>query len=184
MPEKVVCTQTDKRLSRKKKSFSVGIVTPVSPNSKNTSLILKLIEPICELDFQMYVLALGDEKTQEFYFNFSERYPDNFHVLESIPKNKEKVLSESHVVLFPEVPDIDMLRLLSQKGALPLLPRRKSEMNLVDFDSLKEVGNCFIYDDNFWKLLSTLLRAYETFKFPYDWSNCQKNMKEMLKQEY
>ncbi|MEK7529213.1 MAG: hypothetical protein AAB592_05595 [Patescibacteria group bacterium] len=44
-----------------------------------------------------------------------------------------------------------------------------------DFDPIKEAGNGFFYQNkNKWEIFAAIVRALETFRFPYDWKNVQK----------
>ncbi len=160
--------------------FSVGFITPLTVSKKADSFF-KIIEPLCELDFDMSVLAFGDESSQEACFDYAEKYRERFNVLESVPKNKDTIISNSQVIIFTDKPEKDILKKLSKKGVIAVIPEAALLEGLENFDPQQEKGNCFAYDiNNHWDLLATVLRAYETFKFPYDWSNCKKNFKKVI----
>ncbi len=62
-------------------------------------------------------------------------------------------------------------------GVVPLVAR-SLRAGAEDYDPLNEKGNAFIYRDmNAWHMTSALVRAAETYKFPFDWKCIVKNAK-------
>lgn len=160
------------------KQFTIGVISPLNDKHR-AELLFKAAEPLCELGFSLSVLAVGNQESQEQCFELSQRYGDRFELLESIPSNRTKVLGKAQVVLFTSAPDKDLLKELAKKGVVPIMPYDDSlAVDFVGFDVQQEQGNCFLYDpENFWECLATAIRAYENFKFPYDWGNLRKNLK-------
>gem|GEM_PF-1203798 len=159
------------------KKFTIGVILPL--NEKNRSdLFFKTVEPLCELGFSFKVLAVGDQGSQEHCFELSQKFGNNFELLESIPANRAKVIQKSQVVLFTSTPEKSLIKELSRKGVVPIMPYDDAMLEFTSFDVQQEQGNCFLYDpNNFWECLATAIRAYENFKFPYDWGNLRKNLK-------
>jgi glycogen synthase len=56
---------------------------------------------------------------------------------------------------------------------------------LEDYNPVQESGNAFIFTvENHWKCFASLVRALETFRFPYDWRTIQRHaMDTMDRQE-
>lgn len=54
-------------------------------------------------------------------------------------------------------------------GTIPISPARAE---VADYDPNHETGNGFVYKKPaHWSVFAALVRALETFKFPYDWKN-------------
>ena len=163
-----------------KKSFHIGCITPLT-EKRNVEMFFRAVEPLCELGFSVSVLAVGDEASQEKCFEFSQKYPHQFEILESIPKNQESIISKSQVILFMEAPEKSLIKKIGKKGVIPMMPFSTKHKEFQNFDAQQESGNCFLYDPtNFWEFLATIIRAYENFKFPYDWSQLRKSLKKTV----
>ena len=162
------------------KKFTIGVILPLTENNR-ADLFFKTVEPLCQLGFTFSVLAVGDQASQEQCFELSQKFPDSFELLESIPANRDKVIHKSQVALFTNSPDKKIIKELSRKGVVPIMPYDDALIEFASFDVQQEQGNCFLFNpDNAWECLATTIRAYENFKFPYDWGNLRKNLKKVF----
>ncbi|NCP67523.1 hypothetical protein GW756_02480 [bacterium] len=162
------------------KKFTIGVILPLTETNRS-ELFFQTVEPLCDLGFTFSVLAVGDQASQEKCFDLSQKFPDNFELLESIPANRDKVVQKSQVVLFTSSPDKKVIKELSRKGVVPIMPYDDALIEFASFDVQQEQGNCFLYNpENQWECLATIIRAYENFKFPYDWGNLRKNLKKVF----
>lgn len=65
------------------------------------------------------------------------------------------------------------------KGCVPIAP--KDGNGTVDYNPLQEEGNGFYFKTpTKWEVFAAIVRAKETYQFPYDWENL---VKEILKRE-
>ncbi len=162
------------------KKFTIGVVLPLT-EANRSELFYKTVEPLCELGFKFSVLAVGDQASQEQGFALSQKFPKHFELLESIPANRDKVISKSQVMLCTSAPEKKLIKELARKGVVPVMPYDDSLLEFASFDVQQEQGNCFLFNpDNAWECLATVIRAYENFKFPYDWGNLRKNLKKVF----
>jgi len=162
------------------KKFTIGVILPLT-ESNRSELFFKTVEPLCALGFNFSVLAVGDQASQSQCFELTQRFPDQFELLESIPTNRDTVVRKSQVVLFTSSPDKKTIKELSRKGVVPIMPYDDNLAEFASFDVQQEQGNCFLFNpDNHWECLATTIRAYENFKFPYDWGNLRKNLKKVF----
>lgn len=156
------------------KLFNIGVIAPLTQR-RNSEFFFRACEAMCELGFMISVLAIGDEVSQSKCFDLAQKYPEQFEVLEALPRNKNKILTHSNVILFPATPLEDNLKKVLKKGIVPIMPYQKHFYN---FDAQSEFGNAFLFsEDNFWDFFATIVRAFENFKFSYDWGNLQKQIK-------
>ena len=159
------------------KHFNIGVIAPLT-QKRNSDFFFRACEAMCELGFMISVLAQGDEVSQRKCFDLAQKYPGQFEVLEAIPRNKNKILSGADVMLFPAEPEEGNLKRVMKKGIVPIMPYQEHFYN---FDAQSESGNAFLFTpDNFWEFLATIVRAFESFKFSYDWNNLQKQVKKSL----
>ncbi len=71
--------------------------------------------------------------------------------------------------------DEDVLRAFAA-GVVPLVP--SGLIGAENYDPNREKGNSFIYNGmSQWSMFSALVRAMETFKFPFDWKCVVRNGK-------
>ncbi len=162
------------------KKFTIGVILPLTEGNRS-ELFFKTVEPLCNLGFKISVLAVGDQASQEQCYELSQKFPGNFELLESIPVNRDKVIGKSQIILFTSSPEKSLIKELSRKGVVPVMPYDDKLIEFASFDVQQEQGNCFLYNpDNLWECLATAIRAYENFKFPYDWGNLRKNLKKVF----
>ena len=61
-------------------------------------------------------------------------------------------------------------------GAVPIAPRTPSLQN---YNPVQESGNAFLYDElTKWHCFGAIVRALETFNFPFDWRTIQRHCME------
>jgi len=78
-----------------------------------------------------------------------------------------KVISDSDVVVLLNA-DEKMLKLAWSQGVVPVT--QAFSPNIKDYNPNTESGNAFIYQNiDKWEIFAAIVRALETYKFPYDW---------------
>ncbi len=158
----------------KTKNFHVGVIMPLTEKN-NSDFFFRAIEAMCEFGFEISILAEGDDQAQKECFKCAQKHPKNFEILESVPKNRNRILESSDVILCPEMPKKSILEKIQNAGIIPILPAGKNR-NLKNYDPQSETGNVFLFEpENFWRFLKTIICASENSKFEYDWKNLQKN---------
>lgn len=158
----------------KMKEFNIGVIMPLTAKN-NSDFFFRAIEAMCEFGFKISILAEGDNQAQKSCFECAQKFPENFEILEAVPKNRTRVLESSDVILCPEMPKKALLEKIQTAGIIPILPAGKNH-NLKNYDPQAESGNVFLFEpENFWRFLKTIICASENAKFEYDWKNLQKN---------
>jgi hypothetical protein len=157
----------------KNKNIHIGSISPVN-GKHETEIFCKSLEAMCELGFNISVLAEGDQATQNCCFNLLEKYPEQFQVLESMSSNKKIILESVDSVIFSENPAKKDLAEIIAHNIVPILPEGNG---LKDFDLKNETGEAFTFKEgSIWSFVSALVRANENFKFPYDWKTLKHNL--------
>lgn len=81
-------------------------------------------------------------------------------------ENRHKVMQAADMAIAFDFNDVEEMML---SGVVPISGKRKE---VSDYDANSEKGNAFVYGaTNRWVIFATLVRALETFKFPYDWAH-------------
>lgn len=81
-------------------------------------------------------------------------------------ENRKKLLDAADIALIFEFSDVQELLL---NGIIPVSCERPG---VIDYNPNRETGNSFVYRHKSpWGIFAALVRAIETFKFPYDWKH-------------
>ena len=140
--------------------------------SKRTPLIGIDVSSIAESELPMWdkiISGIADYGARTVVF-VSALQVDNFH------KNKKLIVQEKngHDIYEP----LDIIVLPSNKPideafknvAVPVTFVKENDT--CDYDPIAEKGNGFYFSrKNKWEIFATVVRAIETYKFPYDWKN-------------
>ncbi len=155
------------------KVIHIGAVSSVK-SRENSAIYCQALEAMCELGFRVSVIAEGNSETQECCFKLLEKYPEQFEVLESLDTNKQKILNNADAVIFAENPAKKVLAEVVANNVVPILPEGNG---LNDFDLKNETGEAFTFKEgSIWLFVSAIVRANESFKFPYDWKTIKHNL--------
>lgn len=161
------------------KSFEISIITGVEKEGSAT--LIEACRGMCQLGFKINALPQGAKAWQDACFDLQSEFPDNFIALEAVPANRELALKNAQIVLFPAVPSMADLKLLQKKSIMVALPWNACETftDMMNFDAQQESGNCFLYTQNHtWDLAANMVRAFENYKFSYDWGQLKKRWKD------
>ncbi len=86
-----------------------------------------------------------------------------------LSSNPEKDLSKADMVIFLRS-DPKLYETAFRELCVPVAPRLNPKTK--DYNAILEQGNGFYFaPENKWEIFAALIRACETFQFPYDWEN-------------
>ncbi len=123
---------------------------------KEREIVAMVLEGIEAVD--MEVVLLADDKIDSF--------GKNAHHLSYNRKNRHALLEAADLALTFRFSDVGEMLL---NGVIPVSSERK---DVEDYNPNRETGNGFVYKtDSQWGIFAALVRASETFKFPYDWKH-------------
>lgn len=138
----------------------IGLVIDRPLEEGQKEMIEKFLEGSGSLDVEIVVVA--DTNLDSFSF------PHVHHIPYSEKNRKEAMQAIDMMVTLP-FNDLEEMWL---NGAVPVSCKRKG---VSDYDPNRETGNAFVYGDikkaDYWKIFAGVVRALETFKFPYDWQS-------------
>lgn len=139
-------------------------------------LFEELVPALLSQPLEILVLGKGSAKYGTLCTKLSKEHNHRFHIV----PDKEEAIAEMYaaadMALFTgEVPESELARCLAS-GAVPVsLPHR----TLDDYNPVQETGNAFLYDSaDLWRCFAAIVRAVETYKFPFDWRTIQRHCQE------
>ncbi|MFH1284764.1 MAG: hypothetical protein ABIH78_04230 [Candidatus Peregrinibacteria bacterium] len=146
-----------KKLSFSDKRPLLGIFLDRELSCDHAEMIKAMLSGVRAIGFEIVVLA--DSNLETFSI-------PNIIILPYSRMNRKTLLESADMALGFEFNDIEELLI---NGVIPISPTR-SEVK--DYNPNHETGNSFIYKQNDpWYMFAAIVRARETFKFPYDWKN-------------
>jgi hypothetical protein len=144
-----------KKMAFSEKKPLIGIVLDKELTTKQTACLEAITQGAGSIDVQ--VVVLSDHKVHE---------GDGMLHLPYSQANRKNLLAAADMTLSFSFNDIEEMLL---NGAIPISTARPE---IKDYNPNKEIGNAFVYKKrNKWGMFAAVVRARETFKFPYDWNN-------------
>lgn len=141
------------KLSIKSNKALLGIILEKNLSKEDEKTLFNLLDGLRNADFE--VVILGNEK-----------FKKNSYLLPYTKNNRKILLEAADMALSFSFNDVEEMLL---HGTIPISDERPE---IKDYNPNKEVGNSFVYTvNNQWCIFAALIRALETFKFPYDWKN-------------
>lgn len=151
-----------KKLLSQKLSFAhrkplLGIILDKELSPEAEESLKNILEGTAHIDVQVVILA----DTNLGVFSVPHTV-----VLPYSRNNRKIVLQAADISLSFNFSDVEEMLL---NGTIPVSPARAE---IVDYNPNHETGNGFVYKNtDSWCMFAALVRALETFKFPYDWNN-------------
>jgi len=155
------------------KTFLVSITSEFT-NSSYGNIYTSVLEGLLNIGVQVLVRGKGTKKYQQQIENLQNSYSQSLAVFEDIDENIRRVYAATDANIFLKINNNSLkdLEMCMRYGNIPISIQHQG---LVDFDPLKETGNCFLIEKiSPWNIFESVIRAKENFKFAYDWQNIQK----------
>jgi hypothetical protein len=161
-------TSASKKAAKKKAQKSWGLkVDDAIPlvlvrdiNEDLSQLLGGIVDGVSSVGVQLIIEQPELDSLWSTWRELSERSDGWIRVLSS-EECKERV---ADIEVFEEV-TVDVLTMLKEERVVPI-----SAAGVKAFDPVNERGNGFTYvSSDPWSLFAALVRASETYKFPYDW---------------
>ncbi len=146
------------------------------------ALMEQILPGIEELDVELLVRGRGAEKYGKLFTDLAKKHKGRMAILPDDEDSVRKMLAASDIALFfDEQKNTDDLNNALRYGVIPVCITQQS---LSNYNPVQESGNAFLYEKaTSWKCFAALVRALETFKFPFDWRTIQRNAMESAPQK-
>lgn len=141
-------------------------------------LLKELLPGLMELPVQVVILGKGSASYGKLLTELAKEHAHRIAIIPNDDKAIRKMYAASDMALFLSNPSaLNELNHALAYGAVPLAP---SVSKLNDYNPNQESGEAFTYDKmTVWHAFASVVRALETFKFPYDWRTIQRHCMEL-----
>jgi glycogen synthase len=154
-----------------KNHFLIAITTPLF-DKYNADIWADILPGLSDMGFQIAIRA----NAQESYKAIAEAYTeDHTGTCTLISEDHyEEIYQAADVLLVFSDDDetkAEVKNALSH-GVIPIIANDFPLENIENYNPNLENGNSFVYyKKSAWSLFAALVRAYENYRFPYDWKN-------------
>ncbi len=175
-PKKAILTIKEKfqkkhKLYEDKNHFIVCITTPLF-DENNADLWAALLPGLSDMGFQIVIRANASEKHKDIAMAFAE---DHSALCAIIDEEEYMSVYEVSDILLTFSQDKETIREVKHalaKGVIPVVAHDFPLDILENYNPNLENGNSFMYyKQTPWSIFATIIRAYENYRFPYDWRN-------------
>lgn len=168
--KELFCTEAGLKFD--KKVPLICITYPLT-DKNNLGMVQDIMNGILEQPIEIVLTSIGTAKYQQYFTDLSEKNSEKIAIIENTDLEKRKIYAASDMILLPTVSEecIESAKEAMNYGVVPIAPPQDFVEN---YNPNMEKGNAFLYiQDSPWSLFATIIRATESFKFPYDWKNIQ-----------
>jgi starch synthase len=136
-------------------------------------LLEEVLPGLLELPVEILILGKGSASYGQMLTKLAKDHSHRIAIIPNDQKMVAKMLAAADMALFLcQSSGTEELTSALRYGTVPVTP---AGLNLHDYNPNQESGNAFTYQkENVWHCYGALVRALETFKFPYDWKTIQK----------
>jgi len=148
-------------------------VTYALTDDNNLGMLQDIMHGILEQPVEIVVTGIGTEKYQKYFTDLAEKNSSKIVIVGNSEDERRKIYAASDVILIPALSEEckeEASRAMNY-GVIPVIPATDFAE---DYNPNQEKGNAFVYiKDSPWSLFANIIRATESFRFPYDWKNIQ-----------
>lgn len=132
-----------------------------------------VIEGLLSLPVEIVVLGKGSSGYGEIIQKYVAEHSHRMGIIPNAKEDVQAMYLGADMALFLTDPSInEELAICLAHGIVPISPTSKM---LQQYNPVQEAGTSFIYDKlTHWHCFAAVVRALETFIFPFDWKTIQK----------
>lgn len=137
-------------------------------------LFEQLLPGLLSLEIEILILGKGSSSYGSFITGLAEEQNHRFHIVPSKAAAVENMVKAADMALFLSDPtEFAELSECLAHGTVPIAPDTRA---LQDYNPVQETGNSFLYRENgVWQCFAAIVRACETYIFPFDWKTIQRH---------
>ena len=146
------------------------------------ALLQEALPGILSRGLELIILGKGSEEYGKIFTQLANQKGHRIAILEDTDDKRRAMYAAADIALFFKDPtSVPELQLALRYGAVPIAPTTKA---LENYNPVQESGNAFLYDtEDKWSCFAALVRALETFNFPFDWRTIQRHCMESAQEE-
>lgn len=141
------------------------------------ALLEELMPGLLSLPVQIVILGKGSATYGTLFTKLAKDHPHRVAIVPHSKDMNEALMTASDMALFlAPTEGIPEIRSCLSHGVVPIAP---ADETLRNYNPNQESGTAFTYADmTIWGAYGALVRALETYKFPFDWKTIQKQCME------
>lgn len=140
-------------------------------------LLEQLLPGLLSLQMEIVVLGKGSAKYGTLFTQLAKEQSHRVHIIAEQEKDMHEMYAAADMALF--LGDTTGMKELTHCLAYGVVPISTRATVLEDYNPVQETGNSFLFDEpTVWHAYASLVRAMETYKFPFDWRTIQRHCME------
>ncbi len=141
-------------------------------------LLEEILPGLLEMPVQILILGKGSASYGKMLTDIAAEHKHRVAIVPNDDKAIRAMYAASDMALFLTNPSaMPELQQCLAYGVVPLAP---AVCRIPDYNPNQESGEAFIYESpSVWHVFAAVVRALETFKFPYDWRTIQRHCMEL-----
>lgn len=153
-----------------KKKFVIWNV--ISLTDKNCTVeLLKSVEWLLELWIQFIMTTSAEEKYQWPIEALIEKFPWQIVLSNDTEEWIRDIFAIADIWIFLSFEE-GLISSAMSYGCIPVCINSNNNQIIQNFNPLLEKWNAFVFDKaSQWNIFEAVIRARESYKFPYDWEN-------------
>ncbi len=154
-----------------KNHFIVFIATPLF-SENNADLWAELLPGLSDMGFQIVMRGNASEKHKDIALAFAEDHSALCAIIDEEEYLSAYEVSDILLTFSQDKTTILEVQHALSKGVVPIVSHDFPLEILENYNPNLENGNSFMYyKQTPWSIFATIVRAYENYRFPYDWRN-------------
>lgn len=143
------------------------------------TLLMELLPGLLQIPIQVAILGKGSSAYGKQLMEWTRKYPHRLVLVPDTNEDRAAMLMAADMALFCFDPSQQAeLRSCRLAGAVPIAPRIDQLQN---YDPNQESGNAFLFESpTVWHAFAAVVRAVESYRFPYDWKTIQRHDRSAL----
>ncbi|MDD4318894.1 MAG: hypothetical protein PHW10_01040 [Candidatus Peribacteraceae bacterium] len=142
-------------------------------------LLAELLPGLLSLQMEILVLGKGSASYGALFTKLAKENGHRIHIVAEDDREIRMMYAAADMALFLADPKgMKEPELCLRYGVVPLAPATDG---LEDYNPVQETGNAFLFEQpDAWNAFAAVVRACETYKFPFDWRTIQRHCMESL----
>lgn len=137
------------------------------------ALLKAMLPGLLTLPIELLILGKGTAEFGKIFSRLRERESHRIAIIENTADAISQMYTAADMALFCSAAEgTEELRLCLRHGVIPIAPTLDM---LENYNPNQERGCAFLYESpSPWQCFAALVRALETYRFPFDWRNMQR----------
>ena len=147
-------------------------------DAEGGALFEQVMEGLLTLPVQVLILGKGSEHYGKLCTKLAKEKPHQVAIIPSDASSVQMMMQSADIALYCSGQSKEMYESTYLCGTVPVAPAGADVQN---YNPNQESGSGFTFEGTTpWHCFAALVRALETYKFPFDWKTIQRNGLETL----